>query len=387
LSAADGFCAQTDAIGPARVLAGPIAPCPDRSAAVDEECIVLTSYLPERQHADGVTSGAALIDLYARQRTATSILLRSIEATGRQQPRVGRSLPLAAEPTLTAIAVDTRPNIEAVLDKTLRLARPRLVTMERARLLSGEIDPIWLGEEPGEATRLTLHCRHRDRAHQIPAFEAVCELLYRREIAGATVVSGSDGVGAAHGRLQHAQFLRGDADVPLMVIAVGAGNRMAMLLPELGDMFRRPLMTIEKIRLCKRDGQFVSHPRSAPVATDADAEAGMTAQLKLTVYTSEAARHDGQPVHRAIVRSLISAGITEVTTVRGIWGYHGDHAPHGDHFPRPTRHVPVVTTVIGTPEGISAAFDVIDPLTAERGLVTVETVLAMRPAADAQSRA
>jgi PII-like signaling protein len=387
LSAADGFCAQTDAIGSARVLAGPIAPCPDRSAAVDEECIVLTSYLPERQHADGVTSGAALLDLYARQRTATSILLRSIEGTGRQQPRVGRSLPLAAEPTLTAIAVDTRANIEAVLDQTLRLARPRLVTMERARLLSGEIDPIWLGEEPGEATRLTLHCRHRDRAYQIPAFEAVCELLYRREIAGATVVSGTDGVGPAHGRLQPAQLLRRDADAPLMVIAVGAGNRMAMLLPELGGMFRRPLMTIEKIRLCKRDGQFVSHPRSALAASDADAEAGMTAQLKLTVYTSEAARHDGQPVHRAIVRSLPSAGITEVTTVRGIWGYHGDHAPHGDHFPRPTRHVPVVTTVIGTLEGISAAFDAIDPLTAERGLVTVETVLAMRPAADAPSRA
>jgi PII-like signaling protein len=149
-------------------------------------------------------------------------------------------------------------------------------------------------------------------------------------------------------------------------------------------MFRRPLMTIETVRLCKRDGQFVSHPRSAPGIAEADAGAatGMTAQLKLTVYTSEAARHDGQPVHRAIVRSLSAADINEVTTVRGIWGYHGDHAPHGDHFPRPVRHVPVVTTIIGPPERISAAFEVIDPLTPERGLVTVETVLAMRPSAD-----
>jgi PII-like signaling protein len=350
---------------------------------VDEECTVLTSYLPERQRAEGVPSSGVFTGLYAGRRTATSILLRGIEGSGRQQPRAGRSFPQASESALTAIAVDTRLNIEAVLDETLRLARPRLVTIERARLLSGEIEPVRLGEEPGDATRLTVYCRQRDRAHQIPAFEAACELLYRRRIAGATVLSGVDGADPAHARPQHARFLRRDADVPLMVVAVGAGDRIAMLLPELGAMFRRPLMTIEKVRLCKRDGLFVSRPETAPGA--AHAQAGMTAQFKLTVYTSEAARHDGNPVHRGIVHSLNSAGISGATTVRGIWGYHGDHAPHGDHFPRPARHVPVVTTVIAAAEQVSAAFDAIDSHTAERGLVTAETVLAARPTANAPS--
>ena len=99
---------------------------------MDEECTVLTSYLPERRHA----AGAALIDLYAGQRTATSILLRGIEGSPRQQSLAGRPLAPGAESTLTAIAVDTRPDIGSVLDETLRLAQPRLVTMERARLLS-----------------------------------------------------------------------------------------------------------------------------------------------------------------------------------------------------------------------------------------------------------
>ena len=337
---------------------------------MDQECTVLTSYLSERQRVDGVPSSEALAGLYARRDTATSILLRS--------------LPHAAESALTAIAVGAGPDIDAVLDDTLRLGRPRLVTIERARLLSGEIEPVRLGDEPGDATRLTLYCRQRDRAHQIPAFEAACELLYRRRIAGATVLSGVDGASRAHPRSPHASFLRRDGDIPLMVVAVGAGDRIALLLPELGAMFRHPLMTIERVRLCKRDGQFVSHPRSAAGTADADADAvmGMTEQLKLTVYTSEAARHDGQPVHRAIIRSLDAAEINVVTTVRGIWGYHGDHAPHGEHFPRQARHVPVVTTIIGSPERISAAFDVIDPLTNERGLVTVEPVLATQPSAD-----
>ena len=361
---------------------------------MDEECTVLTSYLTERQHAEGVPSSEALISLYARRRTATSIVLRGIEGSGRQQPQAGRSLPQTAGSALTAIAVDTRPNIEGMLEETLRLARPGLVTIERARLLSGEIEPVRLGEEPGDATRLTVYCRQRDRAYQIPAFEAACELLYRRRIAGATVLSGIDGANGAYGanaadpapaRPQHAPFLRRDADAPVMVVAVGAGDRIAMLLPELGDMFRQPLMTIEKVRLCKRDGQFVSRPETA--SGPADDGAGMTAQFKLTVYTSEAARHDGHPVHQAIVASLHSAGISGATTVRGIWGYHGDHAPHGEHFPRQAHHVPVVTTVIAAAEQVSAAFDAIDPHTTERGLVTAETVLAARPTADAPSSA
>jgi PII-like signaling protein len=350
---------------------------------VDEECTVLTSYLTERRRAEGALTGEALKGLYARRRTVASILLRGIEVSGRPQPRVGRSLSQAAESALTAITIDTRPNIETLLEETVRLARPRLVAMERARLLSGEINPVRLGEEPGEATRLTVYCGQGDRAYQIPAFKAACELLYRRRIAGATVLSGVDGASIAHGRLRPAQFLHRDADVPLMVIAVGAGERIARLLPELGGMFRRPLMTIERVRLCKRDGHFVSRPQLAAGTADGYADAGMAAHLKLTIYTSEAARHDGQPVHRAIVRNLSSAGFDGATSVRGIWGYHGDHVPHGDHFPRQARHVPVVTTVIAAPERISAAFDVIDPLTAEHGLVTAESLLAARPTADA----
>jgi PII-like signaling protein len=137
-------------------------------------------------------------------------------------------------------------------------------------------------------------------------------------------------------------------------------------------------MTLATVRLCKRDGLFVSRPETLPGA--ANGAAGMTPLVRLSVYTSEAARHDGQSVHRAIIRRLRSAGIGGAVAQRGIWGFHGDHAPHGgDHFPLHARHVPVVTTVIDAPERIAAAFDAIDALTAGRGLVTAETVLAPQP--------
>ena len=99
---------------------------------------------------------------------------------------------------------------------------------------------------------------------------------------------------------------------------------------------------------------------------------------KLMVYTSEAAQCDGQPIHRAIVRRLRAAGISGATTVRGVWGFHGDHAPHGDRLLQLGRHVPAVTIVVDTPARIAEAFAVIDELTGEQGLVTSETVPAMR---------
>ena len=152
-----------------------------------------------------------------------------------------------------------------------------------------------------------------------------------------------------------------------MVIAVCSGERIAMVLPELGGLFRHPLMTVAKVRLCKRDGQVVSRPETLPGADGADGPAGMAPQVKLTVYTSEAARVHGEPAHRAIVRLLRSAGVSGATSHRGSWGFHGEHAPHGGHFPRHGHHVPVVTTVIDRAERIGVAFDVIDALTRRPG--------------------
>ena len=101
---------------------------------------------------------------------------------------------------------------------------------------------------------------------------------------------------------------------------------------------------------------------------------------KLLVYTSEAALFHGQPIHRAVVRRLRAAGLSGATTLRGVWGFHGDHPPHGDRLFQLGRHVPAVTVVIDAPERIAAAFAIIDELTTHQGLVTIEAVPAMRPA-------
>ena len=339
---------------------------------MNADCIKLTSYFGERHRANGTFVANALVDLYGRNDIAASIVLRGIQGFGlKQHLRTDRSLSLAEDPPMTAIAVDTRPNIEAVLDQALELNLPGLVTLEQARLLSGEIESAGFGDA-GESARLTVYFGRRDRVYSVPASEVICELLYRREIGGATALLGVDGT--AHGRRQQARLFSRNADLPVMVVAVGSGDRIGTVLPELAGLLRHPLMTVEQVRICKRYGHLINVPELAAGVDDH----GFPLWHKLTVYTSEAARHEGQPVHRAIVRRLCSAGISGATTHRGFWGFHGDRPPHGDRLLQLERHVPTVTTVIDTAERIFAAFDIIDELTRERGLVTSETVPAIR---------
>lgn len=359
---------------------------------MNADCLKLTSYFGERHRSGGTFVADALIELYGQHEIAASILLRGIEGFGlKHHLRTDSSLTLSEDLPLIAVAVDTRPRIEAVLTQTLGFNRTGLVTLERARLLTGVTGAVWPPGDVHEATKLTVYLGRQERVDRVPAFIAVCDLLHRRGIDGATALLGVDGT--AHGRRERAAFFSRNAEVPMMVIAVGSGERIGRVLPELGGVLHRPLLTLERVRICKRDGRLYVTPRAplapagttpphppeaSPFVLPGTDEHGMALWQKLMVYTSEAVQYLGQPIHRAIVHRLRSAGISGATTLRGIWGFHGDHAPHGDRLLQLGRHVPVVTIVVDTPERISTAFSIIDELTSERGLVTSESIPAMR---------
>jgi PII-like signaling protein len=342
------------------------------------ESLRLTSYFGERRRTGLDLTGNALLDLYAGKEIAASILLRGTQGFGlRQHLRTDRSLTLSEDLPLLTVAVDTRPRIEAALEQTLAITSPGLVTLEPVCLMDGDGNLGTLPAGPQDDVKLTVHLSRHDQAYQVPAFEAICDLLYRRCIPGATALLGVDGTSRGH--RQRPRFPSRQAGLPMMVIAVGSRDEIARVLPDVKGLLRHPLLTLEPVRVCKRDGLFVGVPDHSP----GTGEHGMDLWQKLTVYTSQAALHEGQPVHQTLARRLLAAGIGGVTTLRGVWGYHGEHAPHGDSALRLGRHVPAVTIVIDTPRRIPAAFAIIDELTAERGLVTSETVPVIRvPAPD-----
>ena len=340
---------------------------------MNEDCLKLTVYFGERKRVGKQFVADALLDLYGRHEIATSVLLRGVEGFGlKHHLRTDSSLSLSEDLPAVALAVDTRERIEALLDQAVELTHSGLVTLERARMQTGEIQAVSLPAELDEATKLTVYLGRQERVYRVPAFIAVCDLLHRRGIAGATTLLGVDGT--AHGVRERARFFARNVDVPMMVIAVGSGEQISRVLPELGALLRRPLITLERVRICKRDGQLLETPHQLP----GNDKHGLALWQKLMVYNSEAALHNGQPIHRAITRQLRETGASGSTTLRGIWGFHGDHAPHGDRTLQLGRHVPTLTIIIDTPERIAESFTIIDELTTERGLVTSEMVPAMR---------
>jgi PII-like signaling protein len=340
---------------------------------MNEDCLQLTTYFRERDRTEDGLLGDQLLDIYGGHRLQASILLRGAEGFGRlHHLHTDRLLTLSEDLPVVSIAVDTRERMESMLDLVLQVKPKGPITLERARLLSGEVGTVHLPEQLGEATRLTVYLGRQERVFRMPVFVAVTDLLYRRGIAGATVLLGVDGT--RRGRRSRAKFFDRNADVPMVVIAVGAGEKIAEVLSELGGLLHEPLLTLERVRVCKRDGELLATPHKLP---DTD-EHGLAMWQKLMVYTSNAATHDGQPLHHAIVRRLRESDAAGATTLRGIWGFHGDHAPHGDKFFQIRRHVPALTIAIDTPERTARSFEIINELTSEHGLVTSEMVPAFR---------
>ncbi len=341
---------------------------------MSQEGLKLTTYFGERSRVRGRLLADELLDIYARHGIQSSILLRGIKGFGaKHRLRSDRLLTLSEDLPLVSVALDARERIEALTEDVSAIGHEGLTTLERVRLSGPEIERSELSQTRGEAVKLTVYLGRHDRLDGSPAFAAACQALHDSGVAGATVLLGVDG--ARNGERQRARFFARNTNVPLMVMSVGVPRLIANALPRLATLPGKPLFTIERVRVCKRDGVLLQSPHDQPLV----GEHGDEPRQKLTIVTSEAARHEHTSVYVELVRRLRAASAAGATSLRGIWGFHGNHAPHGDRLLSIRRHVPIVTVAIDTPERIAALFPIVDELTRERGLVTSEIVPASSP--------
>lgn len=308
----------------------------------------LTAYFGERKRAGGRLVADGLLDLFAEHRVARSVLLRGVEGFGaRHHLRTDDKLSLSEDLPAVALAVDADERIAELAPAVRALVRSGLVGVEPAD-----------GARNGDV-RLTLLLGRKDRVDGRPAYRAVVDLLRAHGVAGATTLLGVDGT-TGDTRLR-ARFFARNADVPMMVSVVASAAELAAVGPALAAL-PGAVAASRPVQVCKRDGTLLAPP---------DPREG---ELRMTVYSAETALHDGAPIHRALVRRLRADGVRGVTTLRGVWGFSGDHPPHGDRWLQLGRQVPAVTTVVDTAERIAHAFPAVDELTAEHGLVICEPV-------------
>jgi PII-like signaling protein len=306
----------------------------------------LTVYLGERDTAGGRFVADLLAETFARHRLPMSVVLRGIAGFGpAQRLRSDRLLSLSEDLPVVCIAVGEADAVQDALRDVEALPFDGLVTLERART------DVELPDDLRDEAKLTIYAGRREH-------RAVVATLHRHGVAGATALLGVDGT--VRGERRRARMVGDNDDVPLLVVSVGPGDRVAAALRDLGG-----LHTLERVRVCRRDGTQLSALQDHAPERDR--------WQKVTVYTSEATGQHDELVHR-----LRRAGAAGATCLRGVWGYHGDHAPHGDRLLQLRRRVPVVTVAIDTPENVARWAPIVEEVTGQTGLVTSEIVPAFR---------
>jgi PII-like signaling protein len=299
--------------------------------------------------------------------------MRGVEGFGaKHHLHTDRLLTLSEDLPLVAVAVDTRTRIEAALHEIHDLRFDGLVTLERARMLTGPLHAVELPEAADEATKLTVYLGRHDRVDGQQTSRAIVDLLHERGIAGATVLLGVDGT--YHGWRARATFVSPRRNATLMIISVGRRETLAAALPDLSEALEWPVVTLEGIAQLKHDGELLEE---LPIATERD-HRGLGVWQTIRVYTRQSAQVDGHPLHTELTRRLRHAGAAGVTTIRGHWGYSSDEPPHGDKLGRLTSHAPTYTTYIDRPAKVAELWPIVDEMTAAHSIVTSLFVPAYR---------
>ncbi len=103
-------------------------------------------------------------------------------------------------------------------------------------------------ELPERAKLLRIFIGESDRYRGKPLYEAIVNLARERSMSGATVLHGILGFGA-HSRIHSAKILRLSEDLPIVIEIVDKPERIEAFLPEIDEMVREGLVTLEDIQV------------------------------------------------------------------------------------------------------------------------------------------
>jgi PII-like signaling protein len=99
-----------------------------------------------------------------------------------------------------------------------------------------------------DAVLLRIFIGESDRWEHRPLYEAIVLKARELQMAGATVLRGPMGFGAAS-RIHTAKILRLSMDLPTIIEIVDTEEKVNALLPALDEMMGSGLVTLEKVKV------------------------------------------------------------------------------------------------------------------------------------------
>ncbi len=93
----------------------------------------------------------------------------------------------------------------------------------------------------------------------------------------------------------------------------------------------------------------------------------------LRIFVGESDRHEGKPLHTAIVLGAREAGLAGATVLRGLEGFGAHSRLHTAKILRLSQDLPLVIEIVDKEERIQAFLPVLDSMVGE-GMITLEKV-------------
>ena len=222
----------------------------------------------------------------------------------------------------------------------------------------------------GPAKKVTIFI-NEDAPHRMTALhDALMTFLLHKGVAGATATRAFSGFGSHHAL--HTPRMEATAEhLPIRIEFVESAERVEELLPTLYEMVTDGLIEVQDTTVIKltrassRQEPKLPHQRKAAPAK------------MLRIFLGEADKWHDEPLYDAIVKRLRLMDIAAATVYRGILGYGAKGHEHKKSFLHVSRDLPIMLSVIDTPEAIRAAAEVIEGML-EDGLLVISDVEMVR---------
>lgn len=222
----------------------------------------------------------------------------------------------------------------------------------------------------GPAKKVTIFLNEDTQHHRQALHDSILTFLMHKGVNGATATRAFAGFGAH--QMLHTPKVEALAEhLPIRIEFVDTPEKVEEVLPTLYEMVSDGLIEVQ-------DTIVVKNVRKSPKPEPKLPHERKDGQAKLLrVFIGEADKWHDEPLYEAIVKRLRMLEVAGATVYRGILGYGAKGHEHKKSFFHMSRDLPIMLSVIDTPDKIAAAASAIEDML-EDGLIVISDVEIVR---------
>jgi len=222
----------------------------------------------------------------------------------------------------------------------------------------------------GPAKKVTIFV-NEDTQHGLTALhDSIMTFLMHKGVSGATATRAYSGFGAHH--VMHTPKIEVLAEhLPIRIEFIETAEKVEEILPTLYEMVNDGLIEVQDTNVVR-----FAHKSAKPQPRKPHSIQPGPARM-LRVFMGEADKWNGELLYDAVVNRLRMIDIAGATVYRGILGYGAKGHAHKRSVFHPMRDLPIMISVIDTPEKIAAAAEAIAEML-EDGLIVTSDVEMVR---------